>query len=88
MSSNDQAFRKKVYAQFRKIETDRYFEGIKRCHDPRNDENYDLEWVHKNAIEFDKKWSESLCKNCKNFKECGFNLAKECNGFIEGDKEN
>ena len=88
MTAEDQEFRKRVYAQFRKIETDRYFEGIKRKHDPRDDENYDLEWVKKNAEEFDKLWKESACKTCQNFKECGFKLVKSCERFDEGKKQN
>ena len=35
----------RLYVQIRKIEIDRYDEGKRRGHDPRDDGNYDLEWV-------------------------------------------
>ena len=81
MSSSD--FAKKVYVERRKIETDRYFEGIKRQHDPRNDENYDMDWIIKNAVEFARVWRECLCRTCINFKDCGHALAKNCEKFSE-----
>lgn len=84
--SQKSEFEKKTYVERRKIETDRFFEGIRRQHDPRNDGNYDLEWVNNNAAEFSRKWKECVCKSCINFKECGFNLVTKCDRFSEEKK--
>jgi hypothetical protein len=83
MPSELSDFSKKTYVERRKIETDRFFEGIKRQHDPRNDGDYDLDWIMNNAVEFSKQWKECVCKNCEKFKECGFNLVTKCDKFSE-----
>ena len=83
MSPESSEFKKKTFVELRKIETDRFFEGIKRQHDPRNDENYDLEWILKNGADFRKKWESSLCKTCEKARDCGWNLVTECNNFSE-----
>ena len=71
--------RRRLCAQIKKIETDRFDEGIRRGHDPRLDEDYDLAWTQsKKAIEFAKEWDESLCKSCRNACICGFKTAKKC----------
>jgi hypothetical protein len=76
-------FENKIHVERRKIETDRYFEGIKRQHDPRDDEYYDLDWIIKNAVEFSRKWRESCCRTCVLVKECGYNLETKCEKYSE-----
>jgi hypothetical protein len=83
MSPQGSEFQKKTYVERRKIEVDRFFEGIHRQHDPRDDGNYDLDWIIKNAADFSIRWRNSLCKGCLKVKECGFNLLTECNNFCE-----
>lgn len=72
----------RIFVQIRKIETDRYDEGKKRGHDPREDGDYDLEWISandwKNAKDFAESWDSCLCRTCRKAKECGFKLAKTC----------
>jgi hypothetical protein len=83
MSSQLSDFEKKTYVERRKIETDRFDEGMRRQHDPRNDGDYDLDWVIRNAADFNRQWKNCICKNCKNVKECGFKLATDCAHFVE-----
>lgn len=67
-----------MFVQKRKIETDRYDEGVKIGHDPRKDSDYDLNWALKKAREFRSKWRICRCRTCTEAKECGFKLAEEC----------
>lgn len=67
-----------MYVQKRKIETDRYDEGTRIGHDPREDNDYDLSWTTKSARGFRLKWEKCLCRSCAKARECGFKLAKEC----------
>jgi len=78
MSDTDHEFIKKTFVEVRKIETDRWFEGIRINRDPREVSNFDLEWVLKNAPQFAEQWSVSLCRNCNKWQECGHKLVPEC----------
>lgn len=72
-------FEKKIYAEIRKIETDRFDEGLRIRRDPREDRDYDLEWaLSNNPAIFQENWAKSLCKSCINWKECGFKCASDC----------
>jgi hypothetical protein len=76
--SNFDDFALMMFVQKRKIETDRYDEGIKIGHDPRKDSDYDLNWALKKAQEFRSKWKKCCCRSCTKAKECGFKLAEKC----------
>lgn len=76
MGTADLVLRMRV--QIKKILTDRYDEGVKRGHDPRLDEKYDLNWIDRNGDVFDKMWEECLCSTCKKVEDCGFKLATKC----------
>ena len=87
MQSETSEFEKKIYVEHRKIETDRFDEGIRRQHDPRNDGDYDLDWIIKNAVEFANKWRNCFCRTCVKVKDCGFKLAIDCNYFEKDENK-
>lgn len=70
---------RKLYAQKRKIETDRFDEGMRIGHDPREDGDYDLEWVcSQKSVVFSKEWEKSQCRTCHKAKDCGYKVAQCC----------
>lgn len=71
-------FALRMHVQIKKILTDRFDEGVRRGHDPKLDEDYDLNWIEKHGKEFEKKWEECLCSTCKKAEDCGFKLAIMC----------
>lgn len=79
--SNFEDFSLMMFVQRRKIETDRYYEGLKVGHDPREDSDYDLNWILRDAQKFRKDWRSCLCKACNKAEKCGFKLAKQCPSF-------
>ena len=73
-------FKKKAHAEIRKLETDRFDEGLRIKKDPRIDKNYDLERaLGENPKIFHENWLKSLCKTCENWRDCGFKCASDCN---------
>lgn len=82
-SEQESEFDRKNYIQIRRIETDRWFEGIRIKKDPREDSYYDLEWVLKEAEWFCKQWEICQCKKCRKWKDCGYKLEMECINFKE-----
>jgi hypothetical protein len=73
---------RKLEVEIRKLELDRYLEGIRVCHDPRDD-GYDLKWVEANSDWFREKWEISACRTCAKYKECGLELKKDCERYVK-----
>ena len=69
--------------EIRKIEIDKWIEGVKRNGDPGN--SYVMEWILLNAKEYREKWDISLCKVCGKCEECGYNILSACDGHIKCD---
>lgn len=74
-------FEDRIFSEIRKIETDRYDEGVRIGHDPRSDYDYDTKWIEIHGKEFDINWNLSLCKSCTCSRICGFKTATKCNYF-------
>lgn len=80
-------FERKMIAEIKKIETDRFDEGIKIGHDPRDDEDYDTKWIIIHSKEFAIKWDASLCKTCTCAKICGFKTTTKCKYYTPVEKK-
>ncbi len=77
--------KKYVRVQVKKIEIDKWYEGCRINNDPG--EGFILDWIENNAGYFRNKWNASQCKNCINWKRCGYELLDTCDMF-EPDSEN
>lgn len=66
-------------AQIRKIEEDKWFEGIRIQSDPGK--KFVIEWIMKRALWFRTAWDQSLCKDCCRASSCGHNLRSHCDEF-------
>jgi hypothetical protein len=66
--------------EIKKIEIDKWDEGVRRHNDPGND--FVLEWVERNAKQFRYQWDISVCKCCEKCYACGYNLLSACDGYI------
>lgn len=69
-----------LQTEIKKIEIDKWIEGIKRHNDPGNE--FVLDWVSANAKEFREHWDNSKCKCCLKCCECGYNVVSACDGYI------
>lgn len=67
-------------AQFKKMLTDKWDEGLKIRSDPG--ETYILQWIEHNAEKFRKKWENCQCRTCSNVLDCGFKEATDCTYHI------
>lgn len=71
-----------IKAQFKKMETDKWDEGVRTKRDPG--ENYVIHWIELHADEFRKRWANCQCRTCSKVFDCGFKEATDCTyHFIE-----
>lgn len=70
-----------IRIQKKKIEIDKWCEGCSAHRDPG--QLYILEWIFKNAAWFRHAWENSLCQSCQLSDECGYNVLKQCDKYIE-----
>jgi hypothetical protein len=83
MHSHKSEFEKKSYVEVKTIEIDRFDEGVRLNKDPRDDGDYDLAWVLKNAVRFNNMWEKCLCRTCIKCEECGIKLTIECKDYLK-----
>jgi len=69
-----------MIAQRKKIEIEKWFEGIRRKSDPGND--YVFWWIQNYAEWFRNAWKMSSCCECVEVRKCGYNVKKECEKFM------
>lgn len=75
------SFGKHIIVEMKLIEVSKWFEGERRGCDPGD--LYVLEWINKHAESFRQKWESSLCKDCVNWRDCGFECKVDgCKKFI------
>jgi len=70
---------KKLSLEIRQIELDRWFEGVRIQHDPRED-GFDEKWVNEHCDEFRERWERSQCRTCRraSSEKCSLDLREEC----------
>jgi len=73
MTSNERF----LFVQRRRIEHDKWCEGIRIERDPGTE--YVMNWIQNYACNFRLAWNNSLCCQCSHYRECGLNVLKECN---------
>jgi ferredoxin len=67
--------------QIKKIQMDKWCEGVKVKRDPGRD--YILDWIQRNGYNFRIGWEASACKTCHHWHECGHKLAINCEFYQE-----
>lgn len=68
-----------LYVQRRRIEHDKWCEGISLQRDPGTE--YVMEWIRNYAGTFRMAWNNSLCRACRRFTECGLDVLTSCDRF-------
>lgn len=66
-----------LFVQRRRIEHDKWCEGIRLQRDPGSP--YVYNWIENYAATYRDAWNNSLCHMCKNYRECGLLVLLECN---------
>lgn len=79
MGRHDYVFQKFIKTEVRKIELDKYFEGIDIHGDPGQD--FVERWIAENSVDWRKAWDASKCKHCRYWFDCGQELRTECSKF-------
>ena len=74
-------FVKKIHAEKKKIEIDKWNEGIKIHHDPGPE--FTPKWIDEHGAEFHQKWLKCKCRTCTKSDECGHKELMECNEYNE-----
>ena len=62
--------------QIQKIELDKWYEGCRIQADPGS--AYVMDWIQTNGQWFRNTYEESICKNCKQWRNCGHTLQRSC----------
>jgi len=65
--------------EIKRIEIDKWNEGIRTQSDPGN--AYVLYWVEVSASTFRLDWENSLCQNCKDNSNCGWSVKSNCDKY-------
>lgn len=65
-----------IKAQYKKMLTDKWDEGVKTRRDPG--ESFVIYWIEQNADDFRKKWKSCKCRTCSKVFDCGFKEATDC----------
>lgn len=73
------AFRKYMLNQIKKIDIDKWNEGVRTQDDPGLE--YIIEWIRKYGQEFHILWNKSLCKNCIHCEDCGYKVTERCEKY-------
>jgi hypothetical protein len=80
-SNSDEKF---LHVQVRRIEHDKWCEGCGIGRDPGRE--YVMNWILNYAGQYRHAWNNSLCKGCKNYKECGLFVVKNCEKYEDYTK--
>jgi hypothetical protein len=68
--------------EIKRIEIDKWNEGIRIQSDPGN--SYVLYWVEVSASAFRIDWENSVCLSCKDRLDCGWTVKAKCNNYKQG----
>jgi len=69
-----------IKCEVKKIDIDKWYEGVKTHHDPHSD-NYEYEWINHNAVTYRDQWFNSLCSRCEYWEDCGWVATNTCSKF-------
>jgi len=75
---------KKIHAETKKIEIDKWYEGLRTHNDPG--EKYIYSWIDEHGEEFHIKWLNCKCRTCTKSDICGYSEVEQCDKYNE-DKE-
>ncbi|MCB0281658.1 MAG: hypothetical protein H6627_07100 [Calditrichae bacterium] len=75
-----------MIAQRKKIEIEKWNEGIRRKADPGTD--FVIWWILNHGASFRNAWHNSLCKNCSLNSVCGHEVKIICNKYNLNTSEN
>lgn len=78
-------FCKFIETEIKKINRDKYFEGIRIKDDPG--QKYVIDWIKRNAVKWRIAWEASCCQHCVNWQSCGLSVKKKCKNFKYDNKE-
>ena len=78
-------FSKFLQTEMKKIDEDKYLEGLRSHNNPGID--FILDWIDCNAENWRIEWESSDCQHCLHWRVCGHKAIKECKDFIIDDKE-
>jgi hypothetical protein len=62
--------------QVKKIDIDKWYEGLRLNRDPSSD--YINDWVEKNAKKYREEWFKSACVTCPQWEKCGWKAVEQC----------
>ena len=79
------AFCKFLQVETKKIDEDKWYEGLRRNNDPGQD--FIIDWINRNAKNWRDEWENSKCQHCKHWKICGHEVRRECKDFIFDELE-
>ena len=68
-----------MFAQIKRIEIEKWYEGTRRKCDPGNE--FVIWWILHYGSWFRSAWDNSLCTRCSNKQQCGHEVRTECNIF-------
>ena len=71
--------KKYLTVQIKRIEIDKWYEGIRIKNDPGRD--YVLSWIEKKSSWFRSAWEESLCAQCARMEQCGYEVLNKCDNY-------
>jgi len=78
-------FCKFLQVEMKKIDEDKYFQGIRIQCDPGQE--YIVDWINRNAKKWREEWESSCCQHCQHWLECGHQVKKDCVNFGFDEKE-
>jgi len=73
-----------MIAQLKRIEIEKWYEGIRRQSDPGSD--FVVWWILNYGSWFRNAWDDSLCSQCCNNQNCGHEVRTTCNKYNLKDK--
>lgn len=70
-----------MLAQRRKIEIEKWCEGIRLKRDPGDE--FVMQWIFNYGDWFRQSWNRSLCSHCALARKCGHEVRDRCDQFMK-----
>jgi len=78
-------FVKFLETEMKKIDEDKFFEGLRISADPG--QSFIVDWINRNAKNWREEWESSCCQHCVFWKVCGHRVLQKCKEFKLDPKE-
>jgi len=78
-------FCKFVKTELKKIDLDKYYEGMRIKDDPG--QKFILDWINRNAKNWREEWESSCCQHCKHWFICGQEVRQDCKDYEFDNRE-